>query len=1025
MNATTASHKSGRSALPVFSLLLILILLLISLPPLLSAQAENSATRPGVDFVYVCQDAGAGGYEAFPDVCRLQDGRLMAVFYAGYGHVSLPNEKLPRGGRISYCLSRDEGRTWTAAGTLYDGPDDDRDPSIVQLRDGRLICNFFSLRKKAVASDKEVPYEGLGTWMVESADLGKTWSEPRPISRDYYCSSPVRELPDGRLILGLYKEDRSTGVSSGAVVISRDGGKSWGPVVDIDNGGFRLDAETDVIPLKDGRLYAIQREPKTTMCYSISEDGGRSWSVSKPVGFPGHCPYLLRTNDDIIVLAHRLPQTSLHFSLDDCLTWSENVLVDDFIGAYPSMVNLKDGSVLIVYYEEGEGSSIRVRRFRASKSGIQWLSVYDGTPVEGVVLQPGWGAPDVRVAEAGGKWGIAGRQNTLTLDPATLEMKISSGSHAWVMNPSYDGDLVIKQGAAIIPLKLAGAGRKIISPYRTGFRTGVKIDLSDYRAANTPLDLRIQLFIGLEGRDEDLVCEILATDGEARVRECSWPAGLAAGSFDVSIVPFMQGMYLPKDWGKKVTLYDPLCYGRGLYMPWWGHQQGEAAALFLIETPPDAGVRFDHPAGGPTRVEMRWLNSLGRWAYPRRVRVCFLDKGDYVALAKRYRRHVMETGTFVSLAEKIRRNPLVGGLIGSPVVHTSILYHIQPGSSYYHKDDPAKNHELVTFDARAAQLRRLAGLGVNRAYVHLDGWGFRGYDNLHPDILPPCPEAGGWEGMRRFGDACAALDYIFAIHDQYRDYYLDAASYNPRHALLDENGGYGFHSTWYGGPQAFLCPSLAPGHVQKNHRALLDHGVKICGAYLDVFAVVPPDECYSPEHPVTRAECLAYRGDCLDFVRSWGGVASSEEPADWAIPHIDLVHHGPHALDPNPGGGEAIGIPIPLFNLVYHDALFLPWSLGKGAWGIPEKDLGYLYGLGNAGLPYLSIEPGADELEKVRTMCELHKRLALSELTGHRFIDGSFRRQEFSYADGTKIAIDLDASTFGITPALTVPKEIK
>jgi len=25
----------------------------------------------------------AGGYEAFPDVCRLSDGRLMAVFYAG------------------------------------------------------------------------------------------------------------------------------------------------------------------------------------------------------------------------------------------------------------------------------------------------------------------------------------------------------------------------------------------------------------------------------------------------------------------------------------------------------------------------------------------------------------------------------------------------------------------------------------------------------------------------------------------------------------------------------------------------------------------------------------------------------------------------------------------------------------------------------------------------------------------------------------------------------------------------------
>jgi hypothetical protein len=355
----------------------------------------SKANHPGVDFVYVCRDAGAGGYQAFPDVCRLRDGRLMAVFYAGYAHVALPNAKLPKGGRISYCLSSDEGRTWSPARTLYDGPDDDRDPSIVQLKNGRLICNFFILRKKEAVREKEVPYEGLGTWMVESEDVGKTWSAPRLISKDYYCSSPIRELPDGRLILGLYREDRAKADSAGAVVISEDGGRSWGRVIDIDNGGYRLDAETDLIRLKDGRLYAIEREPKTTMCYSLSGDEGKTWSVSKPVGFPGHCPYLLRTKDDIIILAHRLPQTSLHYSLDECRTWSENVLVDDFIGAYPSMVNLKDGSVLIVYYEENEHSGIRARRFRASTAGIQWLTVSDGKPIEGVVLQADSGVPRV------------------------------------------------------------------------------------------------------------------------------------------------------------------------------------------------------------------------------------------------------------------------------------------------------------------------------------------------------------------------------------------------------------------------------------------------------------------------------------------------------------------------------------------------------------------------------------------------------------------------------------------------------
>jgi hypothetical protein len=336
------------------------------------ASGEPSSSLRPEDFVYVCRDAGAGGYEAFPDVCRLRDGRLMAVFYAGYGHVSLPNECLPLGGRICYCLSSDEGRTWSEAQVLYDGPDDDRDPSIVHLLNGSLICNFFSLRKKQMVKEGEAAWTGLGSWMVLSQDLGKTWSAPKQIVKDYYCSAPIRELPDGRLILGLYRQAGEE--SYGAVVISEDGGKTWEKPIDIDNGGYQLDAETDVIPLKDSSLYAVQREPKTTMCYSVSKDGGRTWSVSRPLGFPGHCPYLLRTLDDIILLAHRLPQTSLHYSLDEAKTWSRNVLVDEVGGAYPSMVNLKDGSVLIVYYEEGERSNIRARRFRATKAGIEWLS---------------------------------------------------------------------------------------------------------------------------------------------------------------------------------------------------------------------------------------------------------------------------------------------------------------------------------------------------------------------------------------------------------------------------------------------------------------------------------------------------------------------------------------------------------------------------------------------------------------------------------------------------------------------------
>ncbi|MDR0869548.1 MAG: glycoside hydrolase [Planctomycetaceae bacterium] len=333
---------------------------------IVSGQAERAVSEfknPKPLWVHVCTDAGAGGYEAFPDVCRLKDGRLLCVFYAGYGHVSVPNESLPKGGRIVSCYSSDEGQTWTKAETIIDTPLDDRDPSVVQLPDGRILLSFFTY----------VPQQGeqrphTKTCLSESNDNGKTWSEPKILFKDVPVSQPIRILSDGTLLLPLYLESNQQ--KCGAVSLSYDNAKTWSEAIVIPNGGPPLDAETDVIELKDGTLYAIQRP---WMGVSYSKDKGKTWSVSEHAGFEGHCPYLLRTKNDVILLATRIPQTSLRLSRDECKTWSAPILVDHFGGAYPSMVELKDGSILIVYYEEGTGSSIRAKRFNVTKTGVEWL----------------------------------------------------------------------------------------------------------------------------------------------------------------------------------------------------------------------------------------------------------------------------------------------------------------------------------------------------------------------------------------------------------------------------------------------------------------------------------------------------------------------------------------------------------------------------------------------------------------------------------------------------------------------------
>jgi len=291
-------------------------------------------------------DAGAGGYQAFPDVCRLKNGDLLCVFYAGYGHVSQPNARLPRGGRVCSVRSTDEGKTWSKASTVVDTPADDRDPSVACLPDGTLLCNFFT-------------YGSFGecdTCVVRSADGGRTWSAPELAAPSFATSSPIRRLRSGRLLLIVYTVDGGGKRSYPAVCLSDDKGRSWSSVHPIaEKSGKTLD-ETDIFQRKDGSLLAVMRQ---VMCSAESRDGGKTWTEAHDLGFPGHCPYLLQTKEGVLVMAHRVPETSLHFSLDEGRTWQGPVLIDHVIGAYPSLVPLRDGRILCVYYEEGPHSGIR------------------------------------------------------------------------------------------------------------------------------------------------------------------------------------------------------------------------------------------------------------------------------------------------------------------------------------------------------------------------------------------------------------------------------------------------------------------------------------------------------------------------------------------------------------------------------------------------------------------------------------------------------------------------------------------
>ncbi|MBR5025321.1 MAG: hypothetical protein IKX48_09650, partial [Victivallales bacterium] len=327
----------------------------------------------------------------------------------------------------------------------------------------------------------------------------------------------------------------------------------------------------------------------------------------------------------------------------------------------------------------------------------------------------------------------------------------------WELSSAASSMLVAK-GNDKLDIQFSDAKKHCATWEEFGAIGGWRICLDGFVKNDIELKLGIVLFIGLDWQTSDIILEFRALENqEERVKECRWPGGFAKDDVETTVLPFMQGMLIPKDWPREIVGYpdalDPesnifLANTRILTMPWWGVENHGSAAMMIIETHDDFGVVFHHPAGGPTQLETRFIPQLGEFRYARRIRVKAFAEGNYVTMAKAYREHAQMTGHFMSLQEKIARSPKVAKMIGSAVIHTGILYWFQPDTRSFNHENPEKNYQHLPPKDIIDKLGKLYDNGLRDAYMHLDGWGFWGYDSLEPDSIPIGEAAGGADGVK-------------------------------------------------------------------------------------------------------------------------------------------------------------------------------------------------------------------------------------------------------------------------------------
>lgn len=624
---------------------------------------------------------------------------------------------------------------------------------------------------------------------------------------------------------------------------------------------------------------------------------------------------------------------------------------------------------------------------------------------------------------------ITNNSKTIHFNEENLSFSIKFDNTVWNWSKDYVPKMVCKEGEIFF----RDAEKISHQEYSSGTGCGIRSHYEGFKINGSVIPYAFDTLVWVEEATGDVFFEWIPVIEEGlNVEKVFWPGEMEFEEKKETWYTLLnqeQGMLIPNTWKEelKPIIFDGFFETAGGYMPWFGQVKDGNGYIAICVTPWNAGYQATHPAGGPyTHVSVRFEPSLGKMDYRRIMKYTFLSDCDYNDLCKVYRKFVNEQGRLRTLAEKAARNNSVNDLIGCAFVHKGIKTIVQPNSDFYDPENPEKNNNLTTFAQREKEVRHLHELGVKKMYLHLDGWAQPGYDNQHPDYLPACKEAGGWEGMKSLVDTMHECGYMFGIHDQYRDYYFAAPSFDEEFACRLTDGTIPQHQRWAGGPQSYLCATQAPYYLKRNFQEIENNGIVLDGAYLDVFTCNEGDECDNPMHRMTRRDCYEFRGKCFEYLLSKGILTSSEEVSDWAVPSLVFCHYAPYDFMLRKPGEAKQGIPVPLYNLVYHDCVIEPWMMDK----VSEEEDYMLYALLNGGAPYLirdaaypnfdgafedSIELQLEEdIRRCKVVSDLHEKVAKCEMVRHEMVDGNPMIQRTVFSDGTVVTVDFEKQSYEI-----------
>jgi len=519
----------------------------------------------------------------------------------------------------------------------------------------------------------------------------------------------------------------------------------------------------------------------------------------------------------------------------------------------------------------------------------------------------------------------------------------------------------------------------------------------------------------------------VSAPGDMPLEQLAFPGAFKSPADHYLLLTDGEGLLLPVNdidypLGAGLTYY---C-GGGLSMSWMGVTDAsfKTGYMAVLETPFDAALRPERKADGIT-FQPLWVASKEHFGYARKVTYVFFDKGGYVAQCKRYRRYVWSKNGVQTLTANSLKTPSINKMVGG--VHIYVW-------------DNARN---VAFS------KELKDSGISKA---LFIW--------NPNHLP-YPSAGYDDSLKAMGYAVSSYELYTDAHKRDTAFYdiSKSATYFKRNAfpgmfnqLVARKKDGGTYSNQFG---TYINPQAVYPEVMKRttkEMAIWPHE----SFFVDVVQANGLYECYSAANSLTRQGwAAAHRKTLQDLAKKhkvflgaeWGADFAAAESVyahgmmtlqrTWWGTEIDkkgtIYYYGDWKNGQRPSImlGTRTAPPkylryslnettrIPLYELVYHDAVVTSWRWEDANHHMPDlwwkKDLfNILYG--NAPLWTLDRDRWESFknsfIESYKLVCPWLQQIGYDEMVSHHFVSADRQVQESVFSSGKRVVVNFSDETY-------------